>query len=213
MRYKGTVIRTSSWLLDVLIGLYAIGFLAMLVMLIVNGNAPNEFSLILPGKNYLSWIAQPEVVAGPGMEGVFGVTDVRPIGYRLGIEFKDNRFYILYIPTLIYALIYFYVMILLGRLVRSAKNDDFFNYKNVSRLRIIGLIILSTLVFNWLSTFIKGWFFDNYLVSTDITHTKSIAIALPNLFSSPIVIGLLILIISEAFAYGLKLKQEQDLTI
>lgn len=213
MELKGTVIRTSSWILDVLIGLYAIGFVAMLVIFIVNDTGPSDFSLILPEKDYLSWVKQPEIEAGPGMEGMFKITDVLPIGYRMGVEFKDNRFYAFYIPAVLYALMYFYVLVLLGRLIRTAKKNNFFNYQNVKRLRIIGVIILVSQMFNWLTAYVKGWFFDNYLVSTDITHTMSISLSLPDLFSSPIVIGLLILIISEAFAHGLKLKEEQELTI
>lgn len=213
MELKGTVIRTSSWILDVLIGLYAIGFVAMLVIFIVNDTGPSNFSLILPEKDYLSWVKQPEIEAGPGMQEVFEIMDVLPIGYRMGVEFKDNRLYALYIPAMLYVLMYFYILMLLGRLVRSVKKNNFFTYHNVKRLRIIGVTILASQVFNWFTAYVKGWFFDNYLVSTDITHTMSISLNLPDLFSSPIVIGLLILIISEAFAHGLKLKEEQELTI
>ena len=103
---------------------------------------------------------------------------------------------------------------LLSGIDNSAKRNEFFSHLNVKRLRIIGILVVLSGLVDYLGSFFKQWVFENFLTSADLTSTSSFWVfMLPNIFTSTFITGLLVLVIAEAFAHGLKLKEEQDLTI
>lgn len=212
MKWNRLIVNTSNWIVDLLVGFYAIGFFVLLFVFVNDVGMLEDINIVL-NDDYKYGMEAPIVKAGPGMESDFEVSEVKPIAHEVTIKLKNKSWFLAYLPLLLYAIIYFYVLILLSRLVRSAKKNDLFSTKNVVRLRIIGLLVIANQLVSWLGDQLVKWFYKNYLVSTDLTYVKSFWFGLPDVLSSSLFLGLLVIIIAEAFAYGLKLKQENELTI
>ncbi|KYG78486.1 DUF2975 domain-containing protein [Roseivirga spongicola] len=213
MKWNRLVIKSSSWVLDTFIGISVIIFIVALIVLIRSGFNDGQFSLRL-NEDYKSWVVKPEVEPSPGFESAFEVVNVEPTEHIITFRLHDNRLYLTYIPFALYASICFYILVLLSGIVNSAKRNEFFSHLNVKRLRIIGILVVLSGLVDYLGSFFKQWVFENFLTSADLTSTSSFWVfRLPNIFTSTFITGLLVLVIAEAFAHGLKLKEEQDLTI
>jgi hypothetical protein len=83
------------------------------------------------------------------------------------------------------------------RFIRNVNRDQVFTWENVSLLRWSGWGLLGIEVAMILFDAIEGFSFS-YIYQED---------------TSDLIFGVFILIVAEAFAIGLKLKEEQDLTI
>ena len=83
------------------------------------------------------------------------------------------------------------------RFIRNVNRDQVFTWENVSLLRWSGWGLLTMEVAMILFDAIEGFSFS-YIYQED---------------TNDLIFGVFILIVAEAFAIGLKLKEEQDLTI
>ena len=88
-----------------------------------------------------------------------------------------------------------WAVVLFIRLIVSINKSDIFNWKNVRRLRRLGVLLIIGFVCTFLLAFLS---FHNV---ADMVHITSL------------VLGISALIVAEVFAIGLKMKEEQDLTI
>lgn len=105
-------------------------------------------------------------------------------------------------------ILYIWAVVLFIRLIISINKSDIFNWRNVRRLRRIGFFLIvafcCTLVSAYLSLCSVEEVFSirGYDLSlSDVTDT------------TVLVLGICSLIVGEIFAIGLKMKEEQDLTI
>ncbi len=99
----------------------------------------------------------------------------------------------------------------LKNFVRSVKTDSPFIAQNVKRLRIIGVLLLLVEPIQWLLAKLMWFFIDqNFLLYPERKSTISISTVI---FSHWLLGGLLILLIAQIFNYGIKIKEEQDLTV
>lgn len=101
-----------------------------------------------------------------------------------------------------------WAVVLFVRLVVSINRSDIFNWRNVRRLHRIGIALVTgfccTLASAWLNIHsLEGAFaLEGYRLSmTDAVSTTLL------------VLGLCALIVGEVFAIGLRMKEEQELTI
>ena len=90
----------------------------------------------------------------------------------------------------------------------SINKSDIFNWKNVRRLRRLGILLIIGFVCTFLLAFLsfhnveKVFSVTGYSLSmADMVHITSL------------VLGISALIVAEVFAIGLKMKEEQELTI
>jgi len=123
----------------------------------------------------------------------------------------SNRFIL--ITLLSIAFIFYFAMIqVLYKLVKSAKEREFFSIKNVLRLRVLGFgFIIMTLVQNVFSRITKN-LVNKYFESDIIRFDTNKFGLIPNI-NSTFFLGLMILVIAQAFSHGMKLQNEQELTI
>lgn len=99
-------------------------------------------------------------------------------------------------------------IVLFTKLIVSINKSDIFNWKNVSRLRWIG----GSLILNFLCTAIP-LFIAGYELS-EVFALRGYSLHQADLVSTTtLVLGIASLIVAEVFAIGLKMKEEQDLTI
>lgn len=113
-----------------------------------------------------------------------------------------------------YLLIYLHLgfslwaVVLFIRLIISINKSDIFNWRNVRRLRRLGM----ALVVSFCCTFASSYL--DFIGIDTVFSLHGYELSLSELVSTTtLVLGLCSLIVGEVFAIGLKMKEEQDLTI
>lgn len=117
------------------------------------------------------------------------------------------------IHTLILLAALFAFIQLLLQIVKSAERKEFFGRKNVRRIRFIGFGLAGWAIIDYVFTWYRTYIADKYLESI---YLETIRISIPfghDLFGIMFVIGLIVLIMAQAFDHGLKPEKEQELTI
>ena len=101
-----------------------------------------------------------------------------------------------------------WALVLFIRIVVAVNRSDIFNWRNVRRLRRLGILLIvgfiCVLLPEYLSLCSLREVFS--LEAYDLTLTDSVKV-------TNLLLGLIALIVAEVFAIGLKMKEEQDLTI
>ena len=99
-------------------------------------------------------------------------------------------------------------IVLFVRLIISINKSDIFNWKNVRRLRRLGLALIISFCCSFSVAYITL-----YNVG-EVFSLRGYTLELSGILSGTmLVLGLCSLIVGEVFAIGLKMKEEQDLTI
>ena len=101
---------------------------------------------------------------------------------------------------------------LLLKIVKSAENKTFFDMRNVKRIRLIGFGLMAWWLIDFLWYFYKGHLAHKYFESEYLESSRISFTLLPSMWS-PFVLGVIVLIIAQAFHHGMKLEKEQELTI
>lgn len=101
-----------------------------------------------------------------------------------------------------------WAIILFIRLVISINKSDIFNWKNVRRLRLLGLALIVSFCTSLLPAYLT-------LKSVrEVFSVRGYELNLSDMVNTTtLVLGISTLIVAEVFAIGLKMKEEQDLTI
>ena len=133
--------------------------------------------------------------------------------YKFNIGFVKSYRVIFVLSFMAVMAAYIYFLTALLRIIQSALVNDFFSRVNVVRMRSIGLMLISfgliQIIYQWVSNSIFELFFE-----FDIPNSSGVRVDLfPNILGNTIFVGLIVLVIAQAFDYGLKLKEEQELTI
>lgn len=101
-----------------------------------------------------------------------------------------------------------WALVLFIRIVVSVNRSDIFNWRNVRRLRRLGILLIVGFVCVLL---------PEYMALCNLREAFSLEaydLALPDSVKvTNLLLGLISLIVAEVFAIGLKMKEEQDLTI
>lgn len=93
-------------------------------------------------------------------------------------------------------------------LIISINKSDIFNWKNVSRLRWLGSLLILSFICTVIPVCVTNYFLSG------IFSIKGYSLHLSDLLSiTNLVLGLSALIVGEVFAIGLRMKEEQELTI
>ena len=97
--------------------------------------------------------------------------------------------------------------VLFIQLIVAINKSDIFNWKNVRRLRWLGVALL----LNFISEAVPALMNDYELSSVFSLSGYSMETSIDSVML--VILGLVSLIVGEVFAIGLKMKEEQDLTI
>lgn len=136
-----------------------------------------------------------------------------PVSYgQLIVSVDTSQDILSKISSALLSLLNFVVMIwavvLFIRLIAAINRSDIFNWKNVRRLRSMGTLLVVSFGCSLFGAYLtlhsveKVFAVPGYSLSMmDMVHITSL------------VLGLSALIVAEVFAIGLKMKEEQDLTI
>lgn len=109
---------------------------------------------------------------------------------------------------LLQMIVYIWAIVLFIRLIISINKSDIFNWKNVRRLRRMGLALILSFCCTLFMAYLMVHGVD------EVFSLRGYSLNLSGLISTTmLVLGLCSLIVGEVFAIGLKMKEEQDLTI
>lgn len=104
--------------------------------------------------------------------------------------------------------LYVWAIVLFIRLVISINKSDIFNWRNVRRLRSIGGILIIAFCCTGIAAYL------NLRGIEEVFSIRGYELSLSDMLDTTIlVVGLCSLIVGEIFAIGLRMKEEQDLTI
>lgn len=110
--------------------------------------------------------------------------------------------------TLLQLGLYIWAIVLFIRLIISINKSDIFNWRNVRRLRYMG----AALILGFSCLFLVAYL--GYRSATEVFSLRGYDLIFSDLVDiTMLVLGLCSLIVGEVFAIGLKMKEEQDLTI
>lgn len=101
-----------------------------------------------------------------------------------------------------------WALVVFIRLVISINRSDIFCWRNVRRLRCLGVLLVTAFACSWLSAWIELQALRDVL---SIPHYELTMTDVVDRIS--LLLGLCALIVGEVFAIGLRMKEEQDLTI
>lgn len=101
-----------------------------------------------------------------------------------------------------------WALVLFIRIVVAVNRSDIFNWRNVRRLRRLGILLIVGFVCVLLPEYLALCNLREVFALKAYELTLSDAVKVTNLL-----LGLIALIVAEVFAIGLKMKEEQDLTI
>lgn len=101
-----------------------------------------------------------------------------------------------------------WALVLFIRLIISINKSDIFNWRNVRRLRRLGLALVVSFCCAFASAYL------NFVGVDAVFSLEGYELTTSELASTiTLVLGLCSLIVAEVFAIGLKMKEEQDLTV
>ena len=148
--------------------------------------------------NFLCIMLLILMIVGMVVAGFAGISDFKR-GYEDGMNESGTSAYNIIEGLVVFAsfLVYIYAFACYVRFILNVNHGEVFTWTNVDLLKTVGwcIVVTTTVMCTSMS-------FDNI----DLLDTWSDAISI-------ITDGIFILIMAEVFSIGLKLKEEQDLTI
>lgn len=116
--------------------------------------------------------------------------------------------YVSSLLTFIQLGLYIWAIVLFIRLIVSINKSDIFNWRNVRRLRYLGVALILGFSCSFLVAYLS------YRSVTEVFSLRGYDLIFSDVLDiTMLVLGLCSLIVGEVFAIGLKMKEEQDLTI
>lgn len=110
--------------------------------------------------------------------------------------------------TLILFVVGIFCLIQFFKLIRNINRGDIFSWKNVKFLRKLGWSLILLFICTFSTIMIGNYEAAQVLTLEGCEYSNTFA------FSDPsFILGFIALLVAEVFAVGLKLKEEQDLTI
>ena len=101
-----------------------------------------------------------------------------------------------------------WAIVLFIRWVVAVNRSDIFTWHNVRRLRRMGVLLLASCALTWLLEYLTVHALQQVFALPGYELTLAGSVSLPVLL-----LGLCSLIVAEVFAIGLRMKEEQELTI
>lgn len=99
-------------------------------------------------------------------------------------------------------------IVLFIKLIISVNRSVIFTWKNIARLRWVGILLILCFLGSLIPMILSN------MAISDVLSVRGYALDLPSLISmTNLILGIIALIVAEIFAIGLRMKEEQELTI
>jgi hypothetical protein len=189
-----------------------IGVIVM-IFIVLTSKADDYLTMEIHRDHLKETIHDDELMPKPEYDYLIAETKLISVTNNFEVAFKNY----LRLPVLAVVTIFMgfsiYLIHLLLQFVKSALNEDFFSYENVARIRLMGFILIGLGIFSSIFKVWLNWISRSYFDS-DMMETATMKVNFtPDVLTNTLFIGLIALIVAQAFDYGIKLKEEQELTI
>lgn len=209
MNWNKLLFKTSRIALEFTLGFLVLSFLAFSYVFWFQQKLPSSF--ISLDSRYRLALDEPILELSTKGEVLFNEVWASADSFSVTLHRHSGASYAYFLSLIPFAS-YFFLALLLFKLVVSAQKGLFFQKENVLRLRIIGCLLLVWEIMNFAQKKYGDFIFDKYLES-DMLYRSGFIFRLPDVLNNPAFAGVLVLILAQAFEHGLKLKEEQELTI
>ena len=184
----------------------------------IDGNASEASQKKLMNMKYISLL--PEHLSGLGDNGLFqdSIYNERsgeyvPVSFNSMMVSVDTESTTLEqtaftLLNFLHIVICVWSIVLFVRLVISINRSDIFNWKNVHRLRLLG----AALIISFCTALLPAYLTFRSVGNVFSVHGYELHLS-DTVNTTTLVLGISTLIVAEVFAIGLKMKEEQDLTI
>jgi hypothetical protein len=184
----------------------------------IDGNASEASQKKLMNMKYISLL--PEHLSGLGDNGLFqdSIYNERsgeyvPVSFNSMMVSVDTESTTLEqtaftLLNFLHIVICVWSIVLFVRLVISINKSDIFNWKNVHRLRLLG----AALIISFCTALLPAYLTFRSVGNVFSVHGYELHLS-DTVNTTTLVLGISTLIVAEVFAIGLKMKEEQDLTI
>tara|TARA_A100000171_G_scaffold52548_1_gene71509 strand:- start:4799 stop:5437 length:639 start_codon:yes stop_codon:yes gene_type:complete len=212
MKRKNTLIKICIVFLTIARFATIIG-MAMVLYFGVFENTEKYFTVQISRENYENLQVDDGLIVKTAYENSIKGAELKSTIKNYVISFNTGyRILILLALTVVMGFSVYFIHTLL-QFVKSALGEGFFSVENVLRVRMMGFILIGLglvhLFMNLWISYIAGQYFE-----LDKSASKTIEVSFsPDVFSSTIFIGLIVLVVAQAFDHGLKLKEDKELTI
>lgn len=212
MKRKNTLIKICIVFLTIARFVMVIG-LVMVLYFGIFENTEKYFTVQISRENYENVQVDEGLIVKTEYENSIKGAELKSTIKNYVISFNTGyRIMILLALTAVMGFSVYFIHTLL-QFVKSALGEGFFSIENVLRVRMMGFILIGLglvhLLMNLWISYIAGQYFE-----LDKSASKTIEVSFsPDVFSSTIFIGLIVLVVAQAFDHGLKLKEDKELTI
>ena len=212
MKRKNTLIKICIVFLTIARFVMVIG-LVMVLYFGIFENTERYFTVQISRENYENVQVDEGLIVKTEYENSIKGAELKSTIKNYVISFNTGyRIMILLALTAVMGFSVYFIHTLL-QFVKSALGEGFFSIENVLRVRMMGFILIGLglvdLLMNLWISYIAGQYFE-----LDKSASKTIEVSFsPDVFSSTIFIGLIVLVVAQAFDHGLKLKEDKELTI
>ncbi|WP_421976569.1 DUF2975 domain-containing protein [Roseivirga seohaensis] len=212
MKRKNTLIKICIVFLTIARFATVIG-MAMVLYFGIFENTERYFTVQISRENYENVQVDEGLIVKTEYENSIKGAELKSTIKNYVISFNTSyRIMILLALTVVMGFSVYFIHTLL-QFVKSALGEGFFSVENVLRVRMMGFILIGLglvdLLMNLWISYIAGQYFE-----LDKSASKTIEVSFsPDVFSSTIFIGLIVLVVAQAFDHGLKLKEDKELTI
>ena len=182
------------------------GIIALLIK-VLSGHTPDE--ILNADLYFIDKIGLRDHLSPTRSNGLLSmVKQIRM--YALAFKAKEVNYSYLIISSscsLMNALLTISALIIFVMLILSINKSQIFEWKNVRRLRWLGSLLIMSFVFYLIPQVVNYWGLK------EVFALEHYIIAPLALQTTDLLLGLGCLIVAETFAIGLKMKEEQELTI
>lgn len=191
--------------------IFLAGTIAMLVVVVFTDN--DEYFSIQVDREFTSDITEAgQNFSTSNYQGSVLEARLDSTTKRFKLIFTKGVRYCFIAVVVVMAAFSVYFIHLLLQFVKSAMTKSFFNFQNVVRIRSMGFILIGLGSVSFIMRMITHYFAQSYFEKETALTGVTVSFD-PDVFTNGVFIGLIVLIVAQAFDHGLRLKEEQDLTI
>ncbi len=166
----------------------------------------------LPGDYRLAELVPAEAMWDPDTLVNAKTGKATPVVYKqmlvqVSPQMKVGHLVLQMVCSLLYIIVTLVALILFVTLIANINKSRIFEWQNVKRLRWLGVLLIITFICSILPKLVSQWEVG------DIFEIERYVVAPLAFQVTDLFLGLGCLIVAETFAIGLKMKEEQELTI
>jgi hypothetical protein len=218
---KGISSKALLWIINISLFIYCIGGILVAIFYSSGKFEHSHFLLGLGARQNYPLSENVSMISTTNPH----ITDASLVATKIAISFSTTSLQLktLFLSLTIFQILYVgFMLFTLKRIVKSLQTKSPFSIKTIYHLRILAILLLLIEPFDWLGDLLK-----EFIINSNFSHAigdldgviyklgywLGLNVGNGSFMSSWITAGFIVLLLVEVFKQGLKIKEEQDLTI